>query len=98
MIEPGRARETDLADDLGKKMQRRIGFAPRGSRQFRPGVWRGFAHASPLHAVIGIPGGVKAGQNLARLSYCIRLAAIVGRARVRFSSYLWRKQRPLHLS
>src|ERR1700721_639937 len=49
------AGEADLPDDLGKKMQRHIGVAPPGGRQFRPRGRRGPAHASPLPVVIGKP-------------------------------------------
>ena len=62
MIEPGRAREADLADDLGPQMQRRIGLAPPGGGQFRPWYLRGVAHLSPQKTVIGIPSYDKAGH------------------------------------
>ena len=37
MIQPGRAREADLADDLGPQLQRFASLTPRRGRQFRPG-------------------------------------------------------------
>ena len=45
MIEPGRERQPDLADDLRPQVQRRIGVAPRRGRQFRPRGLRNVAHA-----------------------------------------------------
>ena len=54
MIEPGRARQPDLADDLGPQMQRLAGFPPGRSRQFRPGRLRGITHGSPQPVVISI--------------------------------------------
>src|SRR5258705_5229815 len=41
MVQPRRASQTDLADDLGPQMQRRISLAPRSNGQFRP---RGCCH------------------------------------------------------
>src|SRR6267142_3551921 len=41
MVQPRRASQTDLADDLGPQMQRRISLAPRRNGQFRP---RGCCH------------------------------------------------------
>src|SRR6516162_10761882 len=52
MIQPGRTRQTNLADDLGPEMQRGAGFAPCRGRQFRPRAGRRacqcVAHVSPL--------------------------------------------------
>src|SRR5207302_5853265 len=36
MVQPGRALQADLADDLAPELQRFTGLAPRGGRQFRP--------------------------------------------------------------
>src|SRR5580704_7451690 len=44
MVEPGRERQPDLADDLGPQLQRRGGVAPRRGRQFRPWGLRRTAH------------------------------------------------------
>src|SRR5664279_568004 len=69
MVQPRRPDQTDLADDLGPQMQRRIGLAPRRARQFRPGHLQGGVHRSPLYAVIGISRHDKAGQDIARPQY-----------------------------
>ena len=45
MVQPGFAREPDLADDLGPQLQRFASLTPRRGRQFRPGDLRGAAHA-----------------------------------------------------
>src|SRR5665213_905881 len=63
VIEPGGARETDLADDLSPQMQRRIGVAPLSGGQFRPWDLRGVAHLSPQKTVIGIPSHDKGGRR-----------------------------------
>src|SRR6266403_9560 len=46
MIEPRRARQANLADDLGPQVQRRIGLAPCRGRQFRP--CKNFSHGEAL--------------------------------------------------
>src|SRR5450756_1529696 len=60
MIEPRRAREPDLADDLGPQVQRFVSLPPRRERQFRPGGLMRLAHASPQRSVIGSPRHNKA--------------------------------------
>src|SRR4030088_2558353 len=66
MVQPGRARQTNLADNLGPQMQRRIGLAPCRGREFRPSGSRGVVHDSPPSAVIGISLYQKAGRDPAR--------------------------------
>src|SRR5476649_2928968 len=55
MVQPGRAHQTNLADDLAPQMQRRIGLAPRGGGQFRPWNLRCVTQASPQWVVIAFP-------------------------------------------
>src|SRR5450432_142508 len=69
MIEPRRAREPDLADDLGAQMQRFVSVAPRRGRQLRPWGLRRIAHASPSHFVMGSSRNTKAGHDPARPLY-----------------------------
>src|SRR5689334_517110 len=46
MVEPGRTREPDLADNLRPEVKRRAGVAPAGQRQFRPLRARLLRHGS----------------------------------------------------
>ena len=45
MIQPRRARQTNLADNLRPQMQRFVRLAPSRDRQFRPRDLQGVAHA-----------------------------------------------------